>query len=129
MRTTELFRTCANEHVAAAALASLGGRLRRRVTTLARRDGLSTGCLVAALIAEYDRRASIGRRRELEAQMKGGDMPLLAGLRHVLETALISAWEVETAFDRGASPFAPTTRGWDRVFAPPLAPQLAPTAG
>jgi hypothetical protein len=31
MRTTELFRTCANEYVAAAALACIGGPLERRV--------------------------------------------------------------------------------------------------
>ena len=112
MRTTELFRTCANEHVAAAALASLGGRLRRKVAALARRDGVSAGRLVAGVLADYDRRASPGRRRELEQQMKGGDMPVLAGLRQVLEIGLAGAWELDAATS-ASSGRAATGRGWE----------------
>lgn len=122
MRTTELFRTCSNEHVAAAALASVGGRLQRRVTTRAGRDGVAVGRLVAALLADYDRRASPARRRELESRMQDVDMPLLAGLRHVLETALAGAWDLDAALDRGAALASPVARGWDRAFAPVWAP-------
>jgi hypothetical protein len=93
MRTNELFRTCANEYVAAAALASIGGRLERRVAAAARRADLSIGAYVARLVADYDRNASPRRRKTLEMGMLRHDTPLLAGLRHVLETALEGAWD------------------------------------
>ena len=48
MRTTELFRSCANEYVAAAALACIGGRLERRVALAARRADVSIGAFVGA---------------------------------------------------------------------------------
>lgn len=93
MRTTELFRTCANEYVAAAALACIGGRLERRVAAAARRADLSIGAYVARLVADYDRKASPRRRKVLEMGMLRHDTPLLAGLRHVVETALEGAWD------------------------------------
>jgi hypothetical protein len=93
MRTAELFRTCANEYVAAAALACIGGRLERRVAAAARRADLSVGAYVARLAADYDRNASPRRRKLLEMGMLRHDTPLLAGLRHVLETALEGAWD------------------------------------
>ena len=93
MRTTELFRTCANEYVAAAALACIGGRLEHRVAAAARRADMSIGAFVARLVTDYDRKASPRRRKTLEMGMVRHDTPLLAGLRHVLETALEGAWE------------------------------------
>jgi hypothetical protein len=102
MRTTELFRSCANEHVAAAALACIGGKLQRRVTAAARRAGVSAGVLVAELVADYDRKASPKLRRILEIGMLRNEMPILAGLRHVVETALEGAWEGSRDLVRGA---------------------------
>ncbi|MGP0103776.1 hypothetical protein [Rhodoblastus sp.] len=93
MRTNELFRTCANEYVAAAALACIGGRLERRVALAARRADLSIGAFVAGLVTDYDRKASPRRRTTLEMGMIRHDTPLLAGLRHVVETALEGAWD------------------------------------
>jgi hypothetical protein len=106
MRTTELFRTCANEHVAAAALACIGGRFERRVGVAARRAGLSIGAFVAGLVAEYDRKASPRRRKVLEMGMFGNDMPILAGLRHVVETTLDDAWDaaLDAARDYSRAP-------------------------
>jgi len=102
MRTTELFRSCANEYVAAAALACIGGRLERRVAAAARRAGLSMGAFVAELVADYDRKASPNRRRTLEMGMVRHDTPLLAGLRHVVETALDGAWDGATEYSGSA---------------------------
>ena len=104
MRTTELFRSCANEYVAAAALACIGGRLERRVAVGARRAGLSVGAFVAELVTNYDRKASPNRRRILEMGMVRHDTPLLAGLRHVVETALDGAWDGATEYSGAASP-------------------------
>ena len=94
MRTTELFRSCANEHVAAAAMACIGGALERRVAAAARRAGLSVGAYVTRLVADYDRMASPRRRKSLEQGMVLHDMPILAGLRHVVHTALEGAWDM-----------------------------------
>src|SRR5271165_6655969 len=93
MRSTELFRTCANEHVAAAALACIGGTLEGRVAAAARRAGLTPGAYVANLVADYDRKASPKRRQSLENGMFRNQMPILAGLRHVVHVALEGAWD------------------------------------
>lgn len=93
MRTSELFRTCANEHVAAAALACIGGKLQRRVAAAAGSAGVSAGAFVARLAADYDRKASPLRRKMLETNMVRSEMPILTGLRHVVETALEDAWD------------------------------------
>jgi hypothetical protein len=94
MRSTELFRSCANEHVAAAALACIGGTLQKRVIAAARRAGLSTGALVARLVADYDRKAGPKRRKSLEQGMFRHQMPILAGLRHVVHVALEGEWDI-----------------------------------
>jgi hypothetical protein len=96
MRTTELFRSCANEHVAAAAMACIGGKLHKRVEAAARRAGVSSGVYVARLVADYDRKASPKRRKHLEQGMGCDPMPILAGLRHVVESALEGQWDVAT---------------------------------
>jgi hypothetical protein len=100
MRTTELFRSCANEHVAAAALACIGGTLHKRVIAAARRAGLSTGALVVRLVADYDRKAGPKRRKSLEQGMVRHPMPILAGLRHVVHVALESEWDIPAARPR-----------------------------
>ncbi len=93
MRSNELFRSCANEHVAAAALACIGGPLEKRVAIAAQRAGLSSGAFVARLVADYDRKASPGRRKSLEKGMFRNQTPILAGLRHVVQVALEGAWD------------------------------------
>jgi hypothetical protein len=93
MEASELFRTCANEHVADAALSCIGGGLVSRIETIAERVGQTRGALVARLVEEYDRKASPSLRRQLDLGMGRDDMPILAGLRHVLEQSLLGAWE------------------------------------
>jgi hypothetical protein len=111
MRTMELFRTCANEHVAAAALACIGGKLEKRVATAASRLNVSSGAFVAGLVADYDRKASVKRRKMLESGMVRSDMPILVGLRHVVETALEGAWDVSMDMARGAEASLARRRG------------------
>ncbi len=93
MRSTELFRSCSNEYVAAAAIACIGGALEKRVVAAARSAGVSHGAYVVRLLVDYDRKAGPRRRKALEQGMLHGDMPILAGLRHVVETALEGAWD------------------------------------
>jgi hypothetical protein len=97
MRSTELFRSCANEHVAAAAMACIGGALEKRVAIAARRTGLTPGAYIVRLVAEYDRKASPTRRNILERGMFRQDMPILAGLRHVVELGLEDASDAEAS--------------------------------
>ena len=109
MPAMELFRTCANEHVAEAAMASIGGALERRVIRAARGAGVPTGVFIVRLVREFDCKASPKRRKWLESAMDRQDMPLLAGLRRVIETALSDAWDViaPTGPDGDCPP-----RGW-----------------
>ena len=126
MRTTELFQTCANEYVAAAALACIGGRLERRVAAAARRADLSIGAYVARLVGDYDRKASPRRRKTLEMGMLRQDTPLLAGLRHIIETALEGAWD--GAFD-GAPDYSRTPASLAMRAHAPHFPWSAPRHG
>ncbi|MCW2285976.1 hypothetical protein M2323_003813 [Rhodoblastus acidophilus] len=93
MDSSELFRSCANEHVAAAALMSLGGALVERIDRAALPIGVTRGAFVANLLAEYDRKASPELRKQLVRAMSRAQMPILAGLRHVLQVALRGAFE------------------------------------
>jgi hypothetical protein len=88
MESRELFRSCANEHVAAAALLCLDYALVSRIDRAASPAGLTRGALVAQLVADYDRKASLSLRKQLVRGMRRAEMPILAGLRHVLEAAL-----------------------------------------
>ena len=94
MEASELFRSCANEHVAAAALICVGGALVSRIETAAMFAGLTRGALVARLVAEYDRKASPALRKQLDRGMRAAEMPILAGLRHVLEAALEGVYDL-----------------------------------
>ena len=101
MRMNELFRTCANEHVAAAALACIGGAFERRIAAAARRSGLTAGAMATRLLEEFDHKASPKLRAWLEGAMEGQDMPILAGLRRALETVLEGGWDGMGVVNRG----------------------------
>jgi hypothetical protein len=94
MEASELFRSCANEHVAAAALLCLGGALVGRIDRAALPSGLTRGAQVARLVEEYERKASPAMRRQLLRGMSRAEMPILAGLRHVLDAALNQAFDI-----------------------------------
>ncbi|MBB4197358.1 hypothetical protein CCR94_13670 [Rhodoblastus sphagnicola] len=94
MESSELFRSCANEHVAAAALLCVGGALVSRIDQAALPAGLTRGALVASLVSDYERKASPALRRLLARGMRRAEMPILAGLRHVLDCALAGAFDL-----------------------------------
>jgi hypothetical protein len=112
MEAGQLFRSCANEHVAAAALASLGGALARRIDSVALPAGLTRGVLVASLVAEYERDASPALLRQLSQRMRNSDMPILAGLRHVLEASLNGALDSEPGRARSCRWRPPPALNW-----------------
>ena len=88
MLTAELIRTCSNPMVAGAALASSGCALRVRAGLIARAFGLGEGEYIASLVREFAFAASDEDWQALEQAMRGQDMPLIEGLRFIVENAL-----------------------------------------
>lgn len=88
MLIADLIHSCSNDHVAQAALASIGGRFAERVRAAAEEKGIGVGRYIAVIVRDFARRADDAARAELWTRMAGDDQPLLEGLRAVLEPAL-----------------------------------------
>ncbi len=87
MIVREIVRTCSNPHVAHAAVASIGGDFARRFFRDAESRSLPSGLLAARLVQDFDHRAGDGDWAGLDRAIRGADMPILCGLRHILERA------------------------------------------
>lgn len=90
MLRDELIRTCSHASVARAAIASIGCPLKERVDLLAGVHGLDRGTYVAGLVRQFAADADMADWARLDRAMYQQDMPLLAGLRFILETMLDS---------------------------------------
>lgn len=88
MLVTDLIHSCSNEMVAQAALMSIGGRFAERVRVAAQEKGVSVGRFVAAVVRDFARRADDNVREALRERMTGDDLPLLTGLRALIEPVL-----------------------------------------
>lgn len=88
MLLKELIITCSHEHVAEAAVASIGAPFRKRVERVARSHGISIGKLAAETVRAFRNSASEDDWQELSQVCAGQDMPILCGLHHILETML-----------------------------------------
>jgi pyruvate/2-oxoglutarate/acetoin dehydrogenase E1 component len=84
----EIVRTCSNENVAKAAVASLGCTFAERVRASAGVYGLSVGAFTAWTVRRFHDSASDCERKAVGAAMAGSDQPILVGLRRILELAL-----------------------------------------
>ena len=87
MNVREIVLTCSNPHVAHAAVASIGGDFARRFFQDAEDRSLPSGLMAAGLVQDFERRAGEGDWRVLDRAIRGVDMPILCGLRHILERA------------------------------------------
>jgi hypothetical protein len=87
MNVREIVQTCSNPHVAHAAVASIGGDFARRFFQDAESRSLHSGLLAARLVQDFERRAGEGDWRGLDRAIHGAEMPVLCGLRHILERA------------------------------------------
>ncbi len=87
MNVREIVRTCSNPHVAHAAVASIGGDFARRFFRDAETRSLPSGLFASRLVQDFDRRAGAGDWAVLDRTIRGADMPILCGLRHILERA------------------------------------------
>jgi len=84
----EIVSTCSNPHVARAALASIGGDFARRFECDAANRNLSSGMLASDLVRHFARRASNKDWQGVGEATRNTDMPILSGLRYILEREL-----------------------------------------
>jgi hypothetical protein len=88
MVVAEIVRTCSHAKVARAAVVSMGREFSSRVDAVAGRNGVEVGDYAARVVQDFDRRAGEMQRRALERAVRRTDMPVLHGLRLILEDAL-----------------------------------------
>ncbi|HVP99461.1 MAG TPA: hypothetical protein VMS87_09505 [Roseiarcus sp.] len=84
----EIVATCANPHVARAAVASIGGDFARRFSRDAAERKISSGHLASRLVRNFARNADEQDWDEVDEATRGADMPILSGLRVILERSL-----------------------------------------
>lgn len=117
MITQEVVSTCSNPSVAFAAVSSIGGEFAGWFDRQAANRNLPSGLFAAELVREF---ARSGRGRDwegLRAATRGVDMPILSGLRYILEREV-------TLKDGDAHDAA---RGRDEGLPAPLDERAAPT--
>lgn len=85
MLRCEIIRTCSHEKVAEAAILSIGASFHERVLLLAATSGMRPGAYVAALVARFAEEAGEGDLEALRRATTGSDMPILDGLRWIVE--------------------------------------------
>jgi hypothetical protein len=85
---TELIRSCSHEKVAEAAVASIGPGFRRLIADASAARHMSIGAYTSTCVKHFAREAEDHDWQELAGHVEGADMPILAGLRHILETSL-----------------------------------------
>jgi hypothetical protein len=100
MLLAEIIKSCSHEKVAEAAVSSIGTEFEQRVETAARARGLRTGMFVASAVRRFERTAGDDEWADLARAMERKDMPILCGLRHILEVTL--AGHAQPMHRRGA---------------------------
>ncbi|RBP13771.1 hypothetical protein DFR50_11133 [Roseiarcus fermentans] len=85
MIVREIIDTCANPHVARAAVLSIGGDFARRLSRDAAGRNVTSGLLASKLVREFACQAGEGDWERLDDAIRGADMPILSGLRHIIE--------------------------------------------
>jgi hypothetical protein len=83
----EIVHTCANVNVARAAVDSIGGDFARNVEAEASRHEMTRGAFAARLVKSFADGADEGEWRRLAAATRGSDLPILRGLRYIVERA------------------------------------------
>ena len=88
MMYREIIRTCSNPAVANAAVASIGGDFARHFADEANRRQLPRGILAANLVRRFAAEADEMDLHGVSAAARNSELPLLSGLRHILESAI-----------------------------------------
>lgn len=84
MLVSDILRSCTHRHVAAAAIASIGGDFAAAVQRRAAGEGLTVGDFTAARVRLFSGRAAERDWRMVAARMQGQDLALLSGLEVVM---------------------------------------------
>ena len=84
MLIDEIVRTCVNESVAQAAVASIGHRFAGDVAEAATVNGMSVGDFTARSVERFARQGNERELRSVVAAMNNSQAPLLAGLHRIL---------------------------------------------
>ena len=95
MLVWEIVRSCSNDKVAAAALASIGGPFAARIVAQAQSEGLEVGQLAAAMVRRFAQNAATDDWQSLRFSIVGTDQPILSGLRYILEAGLHAATDAD----------------------------------
>ena len=93
MIVREIVTSCSNPHVAGAAVASIGGDFVRRVAREATRHGLSAGALASRFVRDFARRADDTEWDMLDEAICGAELPILVGLRFIIERGLTARFD------------------------------------
>ena len=108
---TELIRSCSHEKVAEAAVASIGPGFQRLIADAAQARRLSIGAFTVSCVRTFAREADDNDWHELAGSVEGADMPILAGLRHILECSLpADLRQLCAAQNRGCGPYVDRRR-------------------
>ena len=83
----EIVRTCSHSKVAAAAVDSIGGEFARAFAAEAKRRNLARGALAAQMVNEFAAHADEVALQKLTIATHRSDVPLLSGLRYILENS------------------------------------------
>lgn len=90
MLRCEIIRSCSHEKVAEAAVISIGSAFRDRVALLAAASNMLPGVFVASLVRRFADEATDAENDGLSRVIAGSDMPILEGLRWIVETMIDS---------------------------------------
>ena len=112
MIVREIVSTCSNPHVARAAVASIGGDFARRFSRDAADRNLSSGHLASRLVRDFARGADRRVWNEVDEATRGADMPILLGLRVILERSLEANASPEGQGWRASGPAAACRETW-----------------
>ncbi len=85
MISCEIIRSCSHEKVAEAAVISVGPAFRDRIALLAAASDMRSGLYVATLVRRFRDEASDAEIEGLTRVIAGSDMPILEGLRWIVE--------------------------------------------
>ena len=97
----DILHCCANDHVAKAAVASIGGDFARRIALVANAVGLASGPYAAREIRAFADEADSADLSALVDFIQGGDQPVLDGVRFILLRALDGDASVRRGAGRG----------------------------
>jgi hypothetical protein len=91
MLRCEIIRSCSHEKVAEAAVISIGSAFRDRVALLAAASNMQPGAFVASLVCRFADEATDAENDCLTRVIAGSDMPILEGLRWIVEVMIDGA--------------------------------------